>query len=112
MAILPYPTKRNNFIDEDELYKIVVGKLKLSEDFLEHSTPRQLGLLLQSHHQEQEEHYEMISYAFKVAYVSAKDGKNRTLFEKKNSNQNEKTSKEEKEETLKYLDEVFNEGRA
>lgn len=86
---------------------MAIGTLRLPPHYLDELTPYELGLLMENHQEQQKEHYEMIAYAVRVGYVSAKKGKNISMFEKEQKNKVSKTTKEEKAKTFAELDSIF-----
>lgn len=65
---------------------------------------------MENHYEQQKEHYEMISHAFKIGYISAKNGKNIPLFEDNNvMKKDNKITKEQKQEEFAYLEQIFGE---
>jgi hypothetical protein len=110
-----HPVNKQGFIDENELFKLVVGTLKLCpvyeyEMFMDDIQPFQIGLLLDNHTDNKKEHYEMVSYAFRVGYISAKKGKSIPLFEKQQANKVSKVTKEQKENEFAELNAIFGNG--
>jgi hypothetical protein len=113
LAILPCPQNKQGFIDEEELFKLVVGTLKLCsltefESYMEDVQPFQVGLLLSNHNEKQKEHYEMMAYAFQIGYYKAKTGKKIDMFQKESKAKTERITTEQKQEDFKALDEIFN----
>lgn len=69
----------------------------------------ELYLLLENKHEADKEHYEMLSYAMRVAFVSANSGKHIPLFEEENKQAEHTVTREEREATLAFLEETFEE---
>lgn len=115
LAILLCPQKSNGFIDEEELFAIIVGTLKLCtitdyENFIEETQPFVVGLLLNNHIGEQKDHYEMLAQAVRIGTVSAQKGKHIPMFKKQeNQVKTQKTTTEEKQQMFAELDNIFGE---
>lgn len=105
MVTLPCPQQSNGFIDEEEVFKLVIGTLKLPLSYLDELVPYEIGWLIENHDEKEKEHYELISYAFRVGYVSAKEGKYIPLFDKESSRQ--PITLEEKAKGFAELENIF-----
>lgn len=101
---LLHPVNKEGFISEEEVFKIAYGTLKLPFGSLDDLTPLELYWLAENKEEKDKFKYEMLSYAMKIAYVSANSGKNIPLFEDTKQN---KVSEEERNATLSFLDETF-----
>lgn len=105
MALL-HPVNKQGYIDEEEVFKIAYGTLRLPLGSLDELTPLELYWLAENKEEKDKFNYEMLSYAMRVAFVSANSGKNIPLFEKEETKQN-KVSEEERDAVLSFLDETF-----
>lgn len=90
---------------------MAIGTLKLPLDYLDELSPQELGLLMENYYEKEEEKYELMSYAFKIAYISAKKGKHMPLFEKnKKQAKVGKITQEQKQQEIAELDNIFGSG--
>jgi hypothetical protein len=111
---MPYPLKSNGFIDEEKLFKLVVGTLKICsfldyESFLEDFFPsKEFGWLIEHHYEAEREHYDMLSNVVMFGYASAKKGKKIEMFEKKKGTKFGVITPEQKKADFDYLDSIFN----
>lgn len=105
-----YPANREGFIDEDKLFQICVGRLKLNyESYLEFS-PKEIVLLLEQSNEQQRDELEALNVVFKVAIASVLKGKDMKIFKDENDTQEAKTfdSAEEKQQELENIFSSFN----
>lgn len=90
------------------LYKVVYVTLKLPFGSLDDLVAEEIEWLLEGHQEEQKQYFEMLAYSVRAGYVSANNGKPIMLFEddsKKNTPK--KITKEQKENELEALDNLF-----
>ena len=109
----PYPVKSNGQIDEDGLFKAIVGKLKMPlseyEYFKENYTFYELGLLLESHVTEQRDFFELMAFSFSIGYAQAKTGKEIKMFADEGKGEKvNKVSSDQRKDTLDFLSSNFN----
>ncbi|MCD4839728.1 hypothetical protein LRS37_12800 [Neobacillus sedimentimangrovi] len=105
--LLPFPLKSNGFLDEEGIFKLVIGTFRLPLHYLEELTPQEIGWLRESHLEREKEKYEMIAYAFQVGYYRAKTGKKVEMFKKANKSKVGTITKEEKQKELDILNKLF-----
>ncbi|WP_026565879.1 hypothetical protein [Bacillus sp. UNC41MFS5] len=111
---MPSPLKSNGFIDEEKLFKLVVGTLKICsfldyESFLEDFIPsKEFEWMIEHHYEAQREHYDMLSNVVAFGYASAKKGKKIEMFEKKQETKFGFITPEQKKADFDYLDSIFN----
>lgn len=91
-----------------EVFKLVLGTLSLPLHYLDELTPQEIGWLRDNHAEKEKEKYEMVAYAFQIGYYRAKTGKNVEMFKKSDKPQVGTITKEEKQEQLKALSNIFN----
>lgn len=103
---MPYPLTSNGYIDEAEVFYLIVGLLKLPIDSLNDLTPEQFFWLLKGYARDKQEKYELIAYAVQVGYVRA-NGKRVEMFKKANTATTGTISKEHREKELEQLGQLF-----
>lgn len=89
------------------LYKIAYVTLKLPLGSLDDLVAEEIEWLLEGKNEADKEHYEMVSYAFKVAYASVHSGKDIPLFDKEEKEPKEVPTAKKREEDLQKLEEIF-----
>lgn len=100
------------------MFKWVVGRFKVPfnqfEQFLDEVDPHRFSILVNDYYEEKKTHYEFVSYAFKVGYVSARTGKHIEMFESRKSTSSEgdnpktiQLTEEEREREINALNEMF-----
>lgn len=106
MVIKLYPVNKLGFIDEDEIYKLAYGFLKLPFGSLEDLTPIELSLLIDSNHEVKKDEYETMYHMVRLAYISAQTGKTIPLFED-NKVEDKSVTREKREADLGFLKTTF-----
>jgi hypothetical protein len=81
--------------------------MKLSPSILDEITLTELGWLIENHLEEQRNYFETMSTSVAFGYASANKGKKIYMFEKPEKEKNRRTTIEEKQEELEYLDSIF-----
>ena len=102
-----FPVSSNGFIDESDVFKLVVGSLKCPLEYLDKLTPLELSWLVESRTDADKRHYEMIAYSVQVGVLRTQTKKKIVMFEDTKPKVN-KISKEDKASEMKKLKEVFN----
>lgn len=104
---LPHPVNKEGFISEEDVFKIAYGTLNLPFGSLDELTPLELYWLAENKEEKDKFNYEMLSYAMKVAFVSANSGKDIPLFKEDKTGSGNTVTPEERENTLSFLDSNF-----
>ena len=86
---------------------MVVGTLKCPLSYLDELTPKEIGWLIESHNEDNMDHYEMIASAVTFGYISAKKGKKQKMFKKRDDDKVRKITQEKKDEDMKYIENLF-----
>lgn len=109
MTLKTYPVNNLGFIDEKAIYQFAYNKLKLPLGSLDDLDITEYCWLVEGHIEALKEKYEMISYAVRVGYISAKTGKNIEMFKKdvEESKQKNTISLEDREIELKKIEKIM-----
>lgn len=106
--LLKRPAKANGYIDYEELFKLVVGRLRMPISYLDELTYAEIVLLIEQDTEDKQEHYETMALAFQLGYTNAHTkGKNKTLFSKNKSANKSFESIEEKQQAFNELKQLF-----
>lgn len=105
-----YPANREGFIDQDKLFQICVGRLKLSYDSYLDFSPHEIVLLLEQANEQQRDELEALNVVFKVAIASVLKGKDMKIFKDENDTKEAKSfdNVEEKQQELENIFSSFN----
>lgn len=109
------PRTEDGFIDYKSIFQTIYTDLKQPYGTLDDLTVQEVSWLLQGNLENKKDHYEMISYAMKVAGASIMSGKDIRLFEEESQEESiekddeELTQREKREQDLVYLEDTFGE---
>ena len=80
----PLPVKSNGQIDDDELFKLAITKLKMSlseyQNLLEEYTFHHFNLLIEGYKEERKDFFTTLAMSVSVGYAQAKTGKEIKMF--------------------------------
>lgn len=108
LVALPHPRGSNGFIDEKKVFQLLVGTLKLPLEYMNELTFQEFSWLIESHHEKEIEHWELMAYAVQVGYARNHSKKKIEMFEgKQNKQKTNQITKEQKEKELSMLDNTF-----
>lgn len=102
------PRKSNGYIDYQLILEIVVGELNLPYSYLDDMTYAELFTVINARRKAEHDNYKMMSYAVQGAMYAIHTGKKNPLLEVVSENgENEESTKEEREQEVNTLNEMF-----